>query len=642
MSEFRPYVSADENIAEFNVRSVLAGIFLGIIFGCANAYLGLRVGLTISTSIPAAVMSVALFKALAKILGPATILEHNTAQTVGSASSSLASGVVFTIPALFMWGFDPSLFKVAMLAGLGGTLGILAMVPLRRYLIVAEHGTLPYPEGIAASQVLIASETGGARARNVFVGLGLGGLTKGLVAFGHLWPEQVSVKIAYLKKGFLSIEPTAALIGVGYILGYRIGAIMVGGGLLASLGLIPLIAHFGEGMTTPLFPESSQLISEMSAGTIWSRYVRYIGAGAVAFAGIVTAIRAMPTMYGALREGIKGFKSQGGQGQTSEVPRVSRDLNVKVLVIGLAAVLGVIILSPVTLGTGTTILVRILGAIAIAIFGFMFVTVSSRIVGLVGVTSNPTSAMAIVTLLATSILFYFLGWTDMVGQVTVITIGTVVCTAASIAGDTSQDLKTGYILGATPARQQIGELIGVWSSTFFVAAAVWMLGEAFTFGSSDLAAPQATLMKTVVEGVLQANLPWGLVIVGASLSLVVMLLGIPALPFAVGVYLPAATMTPLFIGGCIRALVEWNARRDGADPSARSEQGILLGSGFIAGEGLMGVMVALYAFTTSSKPAGFGIDLGEPFGSIVAMLIFSGLGYMLFASSRKGRKSRTA
>ena len=636
MSKFQPFVPADREIADFNFRSVFAGVVLGILFGCANTYLGLKVGLTISTSIPAAVMSVALFRALAKIMGPATILEHNISQTTGSASSSLASGVIFTIPALFMWGFHPSLFQISMLAALGGTLGVLAMIPLRRYLIVAEHGTLPYPEGLAAAQVLIAAESGGARAKNVFVGLGLGALTKGFVAFGRLWPEQVSLQIPYLKKGFLDFEPTAALIGVGYILGYRISAIMVGGGLLASLGLIPLIAHFGEGLVSPLFPEQTLTIAEMSAAQIWSRYIRYIGAGAVAFAGVVTAIRAVPRMYGALSEGLKGFRGIAGQSPEGSV-RTDRDLSPRLLVGGILMVLVVIVLSPATLGEGGSIMIRILGAACIGIFALLFVTVSSRIVGLVGVTSNPTSAMAIVTLLATSILFYLLGWTDRAGQAAVLTIGTVVCVAASIAGDISQDLKGGYLLGATPARQQATELIGVWTSTLFIAAAVTMLGQTLTFGSRDLPAPQATLMKTVIEGVLQANLPWGLVLTGAALSLVVMLLGIPALPFAVGVYLPVATMTPLFIGGCIRAFVEARARRDGADPEARSEQGILLGSGFIAGEGLMGVLVAVYAFATGVRPGGFGVSLSEPLGSIVAMAVFASLGFLLFSSSRTRR-----
>ncbi|MCP4601272.1 MAG: oligopeptide transporter, OPT family [Proteobacteria bacterium] len=644
MNEHRPHVPAETNLADFTIKAVIAGAFLGIVFGSANAYLGLRVGLTISTSIPLAVVSVALFRALAPVIGPSSILDCNMAQTTGSASSSLASGVIFTIPALFMWGFDPSLLKIATLAALGATLGILFMIPLRRYLIVGEHGKLPYPEGVASAQVLIAADTGGTRARNVFLGLGVGALAKFLISFGHLWAEKVSIKIPLLKKGILGIEPTAALLGVGYILGYRIGGIMVAGGIIASLGLIPLIAHFGEGLTSPMFPETTKAIADMSASEIWSRYIRYIGAGAVAFAGILTAARAIPMMVRALTGGLKGFKgvlgeAQGDSASGSTVIRTDRDLPMTVLAVGALGVLVVIVASPVTLGAGGPIIIRVLGAICIGIFAFLFVTVSSRIVGMVGVTSNPTSGMAIVTLLATSILFYSLGWTDSLGQATVLTIGTVVCVAASIAGDISQDLKTGFIVGATPARQQTAELIGAWTSALAIAASVWLLGEAFTFGSEDLPAPQATLMKTVIEGVLQANLPWGLVITGAALAMAATLLGIPALPFAVGVYLPVSAMTPVFLGGCLRALVEWRAGKVGQDKGDRAEQGVLLGSGFIAGEGLMGVGVALYAFVTGGKPAGFGLHWPQPWGQVVAMVVFAGLGYLIFSSTEKAAKN---
>jgi putative OPT family oligopeptide transporter len=514
------------------------------------------------------------------------------------------------------------------------------MVPLRRYLIVGEHHTLPYPEGTAAAQVLIAADAGGTRARSVFIGLGVGALVKGLISVAFLWPSEVEVAIPFLPKGEVGLETTAALLGVGYILGYRIGGIMVGGGLLASLVIIPFIGHFGEGLTTPLFPEPTLTISEMTPGQIWNRYIRYIGAGAVAFAGIVAAARALPTMARALAAGLKGFKRREGDAAGAaqpSFPRTDRDLGMKVLALGIVAVLAVIVISPVTLGAGGSIVIRILGALCIVVFSFLFVTVSSRIVGMVGVTSNPTSGMAIVTMLATSILFYLLGWTDLVGQAAVLTVGTVVCVAASIAGDTSQDLKTGYILGATPRFQQISELIGVWVTTFFVAGAVWLLGASLGFGTRELAAPQATLMKTVVEGVLQGDLPWGLVLSGAGISLVILLLQIPALAFAVGVYLPVATMTPVFVGGCIRALVERQAKRDGIDLGGSTEQGILLGSGFIAGEGLMGVGVALYAFITGEKPEGFGLAFEGHWGELVAVAAFAALGYLLFSSrTRKG------
>ncbi len=669
MSEHKPYVPAEKPMADFTLKAVIAGAGLGILFGCANAYLGLRVGLTISTSIPVAVMSVALFRALGPVFGPTTILEHNIVATTGSASSSLASGIIFTIPALFMWGIEPGIAKITTLAMLGGTLGILFMVPLRRYLIVGEHHTLPYPEGTAAAQVLMAADAGGTRARNVFVGLGLGALLKGIVSLALLWPDEVGFAVPYLDKGLVGMQTTAALLGVGFILGYRIGAIMVAGGLLASLGLIPLIAHFGEGLARPLFPEQAIPIAEMSADLIWSRYIRYIGAGAVAFAGVVAAARAMPTMARALAAGVKGFKrpgaASGGPGPAGSssgpggpresgnaapgdaawtggsIPagasplRTDLDLPGPILVLGIAAVLAVIVISPVTLGAGGPILVRILGALCIATFAFLFVTVSSRIVGMVGVTSNPTSGMAIVTLLVTSALFYALGWTDLAGQAAVLTVGTVVCVAASIAGDISQDLKAGYILGATPRKQQTTELIGAWVPATFVAGSVWLLGETYGFGSKDLAAPQATLMKTVIEGVLQANLPWGLVLSGAGISLVVLLLQIPALAFAVGVYLPVATMTPVYLGGCVRALVERSAKKRGLDPRDVTEQGVLLGSGFIAGEGLMGVGIALYAFVTKAKPAGFGFAFEGAAGEIAALAGVAAMAWLLWSSQRR-------
>ncbi len=633
MSEHRPYIPHEASLRDLTFRSAVAGIIFGAVFGSANAYLGLKVGLTISTSIPLAVMSVALFKLLEKFSAKTNVLECNISQTTGSAASSVASGIIFTIPALFMWGFDPSLLKIGTLALLGGCLGILFMIPLRPYLIVKEHGVLPYPEGTAAAQVLIAADAGGARARNVFLGLGVGALYKTLLSFGRLWANEIHLKVPLLKKGIVALEPMPALLGVGYILGYRIGAIMVAGGLLSALGIIPIIAHFGDALPTPLFPETEVTISQMSAGDIWNRYIRYIGAGAVAFAGILTVIRSLPTMYSSLVDGLKGLTAEG-RAASVDTKRTSKDLSIAVVIVGALIVVLVAAFSPQLLGLGTAAPIRILGALMVAIFAFMFVTVSSRIVGMVGVTSNPTSGMTIVTLLGTSLLFYALGWTDDAAKATVLTIGTMVCVAASIAGDISQDLKCGYIIGATPAKQQMVEILGVCTTAFAVAASVYLLGKGLTFGSADLPAPQATLMKTVIEGVLQANLPWGLVLAGASLSLVAALLGIPSLPFAVGIYLPVSAMTPVFVGGCLRSLVEWLAARKGEDVEARKDKGILLGSGLIAGEGLMGVGVAVYAYFTGLKPSALGSILPAPWDQIAALLVFVALGWFIIAMTR--------
>jgi putative OPT family oligopeptide transporter len=637
VSEHKPYVPAEESLRDLTLRAAVAGVIFGAIFGSANAYLGLKVGLTISTSIPLAVMSVALFKVVGKVMRPTNILECNIAQTGGSAASSIASGIIFTIPALFMWGFEPSLAKIGTLTMLGGVLGILFMIPLRPYLIVKEHKTLPYPEGTAAAHVLIAADAGGSRARNVFLGLGVGAAFKALVEFGKVWADMVQLKIPLLKKGVLGLEPMPALLGVGYILGYRIGGIMVAGGLLSSLCLIPVIAHFGESLPSPLFPETVKTISAMSPGEIWSRYIRYIGAGAVAFAGILTVIRAVPTMYNSLMDGLRGFTREGRATAAGSV-RTQRDLPMPVVVIGASVVALVTAVSPHVLGLGSTPLIRIFGAVMVTLFAFMFVTVSARIVGLVGVTSNPTSGMTIVTLLGTSLAFYALGWTDDVGKATVLTIGTVVCVAASMAGDISQDLKCGYIIGATPAKQQTVELIGATTAAFAVAASVWMLGKGLTFGSPDLPAPQATLMKTVIEGVLQANLPWGLVLAGASLSLVAMLLGIPALPFAVGIYLPVSAMTPLFLGGCLRSLTEKMAKRKKQDVGARTDKGVLLGSGLIAGEGLIGVGVGAYGYMYGEKPPGLLFPWsGDPWNQLVAVAAFGALAWFIVRLTRPSK-----
>lgn len=628
MTEFKPYVPANSEMKEFTLRVIIIGAIFGVIFGCANAYLGLRVGLTISTSIPVAVMTVALLRLLTPLLGASTILEHNISQTIGSASSSLASGIIFTVPALFLWGLSPSIARLGMLAMLGGVLGVLCMIPLRKFLIVNEHATLPYPEGTACAEVLKAADVGGAKAKPVFIGLGLGLLYKGVLDFLRLWPSNISLKIPLIKKAVVGLNATPALLGVGYILGYRISAIMVAGGILSWIVLIPLIAHFGDFLPVPLFPETIKTIGEMGPDEIWNRYIRHVGAGAVAFAGIITVIKSARTMYNSLKIGIEELRSR----KSLEVKdRTDQDLPMSVVLIGVILIIITIAVVPHVIGTVDSFGIRLAAALCIAVFAFMFVTVSSRIVGLVGVTSNPTSGMTIVTLLGTSLLFYFLGWTDVTGMATALTVGTVVAIAASIAGDTSQDLKTGYIIGATPKKQQIGELIGVITCAFFVAAAVWLLGEAFGFGTEALPAPQATLMKTVVEGVLSANLPWGLVLIGAALAAVAELLSVPSLPFAVGIYLPLSTMTPVFVGGCIRRLVDH--LRKGSETVHGN--GVLMGSGLIAGEGLMGVAIAFFAFYTGGKPKGLGLSLSPVVGQLISLAFFTLLGYYLFRVGKK-------
>lgn len=637
MAEFKPHIPADTNLRDFSIRALLVGAVFGVLFGSANAYLGLKVGLTISTAIPLAVISVAFFKAMEKVWGKASILEANIAQTTGSASSSLASGIIFTIPALFLWGFEPELAQIALLGLLGGMLGIVFMIPLRRFLIVREHDTLPYPEGKAAAEVLIAADTGGSSAKFVFQGLGIGAVYKAILEFLKMWPSEISMRIPGLKKGELGLDATPALLGVGYILGFRISAIMVAGGLLSWLGIIPTIAHFGEYVNTPLFPETKMLISEMTPTMIWTRYIRYIGAGAVAVGGIITVFKSLPTMINSLKISVKELSPKFIT-EIKDRLRTDSDLSFKVIIAVVVIFLFAGILTPYVVGVNSTIMTRVIGSLAIVFFAFIFVTVSSRIVGLIGVSSNPTSGMAIVTLMGTSAVFYLLGWTDAYSKTAVLTIGTVVAVSASIAGDISQDLKSGYLLGATPRRQQMSELFGAITSAFFIAMTVVYLGDVYGFGTKELAAPQATLMKTVVEGVLQADLPWGLVLIGASFAIIAELLSVPSLAFAVGIYLPLSTMTPLFVGGVIKHIVE--KRRDRkleGIAEKQTDKGVLLGSGFIAGEGIIGVVTAIYASWAGMKPQGVGFGFTGLTGDLISFGIFCVLGSYLYklAMSKK-------
>ena len=616
---YDPFVPANESPAEFTIKAVGLGILFGIVFGAANAYLGLRAGLTISTSIPVAVMTVAVFRALSSVGIRGTILETNISQTTGSASSSLASGVIFTLPALFMWGMAPELLQMTLLAMCGGLLGVLFMIPLRRFLIEREHGKLPYPEGTACAEVLVANEIGGGRARFVFYGLAGGALFKFLTSWIRVIPGDVHLKIPFLKKGELGMDLSAALFGVGYILGPRIATVMVGGGLLSWLVIIPAIATWGEARTVPFFPETVQLIIDMSPGEIWSRYVRYIGAGAVATAGIITLIRSIPVMINSFRIGAAQLGERVGAGaEPISVKRTAYDLPLRFVGIGILVIAAVLILVPQVFGAVGDVGIRAAAAVCVVVFAFFFVTVASRIVGLVGVTSNPTSGMTIAALLGTASIFLFFGWTDALGKAAALTVGTVVAIAASISGDTSQDLKTGYLLGATPRKQQTAELIGVLTSAVFVCLTVLALGKGFGFGSTELPAPQATLMRLVIDGVLDQNLPWVLVGIGAGIALVCEIARIPSLPFAVGVYLPVSTMTPIFVGGLIRLWMERNAK-DETTAADRRERGVLLGSGFVGGEGLLGVGIALVAVAKSRRPDGIGTEwLGN---DIVAMLV---------------------
>ncbi len=575
----------DGSLAEFTLKAVVTGILLGIVFGAANAYLGLRVGMTVSASIPAAVMTVAVFGVLRK---KGTILEANLSQTIGSASTALATGAIFTIPALFLWGMVPPFVQVAVLCLLGGILGVSAMIPLRRLLIVREKDTLPYPEGMACAEVLRATAEGTSGSAWIFRGMAVGAAVKLAVSLLFLVPSEIGAKIPFLPKAEAAIEIAPALIAVGFILGYQQSAVVVAGSIVSAFALTPLIAWIGASLSAPLYPETVKLVSQMDAGDIWSRYVRYIGAGAVATGGIVTVLHNLPSMVSAFRAVAKGM-ARKEEGPRLEVERTDRDLHGGFVIGGILLVVLVAGLVPGVFAGNMPLVPRLVCAAGVGVFGVLFVAVAARIVGIVGVSSQPTSGIALVTILGIASIFAAAGWIQPGARAAVLTVGTIVAIAASKAGDISQDLKTGYLVGATPARQQLGQLIGASVACWAVAGTILLLGSAYGFGSKELPAPQAMLMKTIIEGVLAGKLPWGLVLSGGGISLAASLCGVSGLAFSIGVYLPLASMAPVYLGGCLRALV---ARRTGAAPTDESNPGILAASGIVAGEGLAGVLVA--------------------------------------------------
>jgi putative OPT family oligopeptide transporter len=621
------------DVAEFTLKAVATGVVLGIVFGAANAYLGLRVGMTVSASIPAAVMTVAVFHVM-RTRG--TILEANLSQTVASASTSLATGTIFTIPALFLWGMVPPYWQVVTLAFLGALLGIAAMVPLRRMLIVKAHDELPYPEGTACAEVLRATDRATGRAASasawIFRGMAVGAAVKVLVSLVYLMPDELVVAVPVLPKAELALEIAPALLGVGYILGYRQAAVCVAGALISAVVITPLIAWMGATITQPLYPETTRLISEMDAGAIWSRYVRYVGAGAVATAGILTVLRGLPTMAGAFMAVARGMKDRDG-GDAGHDARTQRDLPAAFVFGGVATVVLVAGLVPGVFAGEMSAMQRAILATGVGLFGVLFVAVAARIVGIVGVSSQPTSGIALVTLLGTASVFAAAGWVDADARAGVLTVGTIVAVAASKAGDISQDLKTGWLVGATPARQQAGQLIGAAFACWAVAATVMLLGDAYEFGSKEIPAPQATLMKTIIEGVLSGALPWDLVLTGAGLAIGAMLCGVSGLAFAIGIYLPLATMAPLFVGGCVRALVD---RNGAALPEGASDNGILAASGLVAGEGLAGVVIAGLV-AAGVAPKAIDPRLGGIAGELVAVVVALGVCVFLLRGGRAGR-----
>ncbi|WP_349671005.1 oligopeptide transporter, OPT family [Lacrimispora sp.] len=632
-NEFRPYIPAEKVTPELTVTSIVLGIILAVVFGAANAYLGLRVGMTISASIPAAVISMGVIRVMMK---KNSILESNIVQTVGSAGESLAAGAIFTLPALFLWAAEgkmetPGILEITLISLIGGILGVLFMVPLRNALIVKEHGILPYPEGTACAEVLLAGEEGGANASTVFAGMGFAAFFKFIIDGIKLVPGEVSFRV----KGYageIGTQIYPAVMSVGYICGPRISSYMFAGGVISWLVFIPAIVLFGADLT--LYPGSvpiGELFAAKGAGGIWGTYIRYIGAGALAAGGIISLVKSLPLIIRTFRDAIQGL----GQNNAGSGLRTEQDLSFQTILGGIAILTIIVWLVPV-------IPVSLVGAILVVIFGFFFATVSSRMVGLVGSSNNPVSGMAIATLLIATITLKATGDSGIHGMKGAIAIGSIICIVAAIAGDTSQDLKTGYLLGATPKKQQIGELIGVIAAAFAIGGVLYLLNAAWGFGSEQLGAPQAMLMKMIIEGVMDNNLPWALVFMGVFLAAAVEILGIPVLPFAIGVYLPVQLNACIMVGGLVRLYFDRMKKDDKKEKDQLISDGMLYCSGMIAGEGLVGILLALLAVFGLDKALDLSSKLNLPsfvldFGSLIlfGLVILSLLKFTIWKKVKK-------
>ena len=609
--DFKPFISADKIVPEFTFTSLFIGILLAVVFGAANAYLGLRVGMTVSASIPAAVLSMGIIRV---ILRRDSILENNMVQTIGSAGESVAAGAIFTLPALFLWAADgvegieaPGLFEIFLIALVGGTLGVLFMIPLRKALIVEEHGVLPYPEGTACAEVLLAGEEGGSKASVVFSGLGIAAVYKFVADGLGVFPSSVNYDIKAYKGSAVGMDVLPALVGVGYICGPRIASYMFSGSVLSWFVLMPLISLFaGDAI---IFP-GTEPISSLAPGELWGTYIKYIGAGAVATGGIISLIKSLPLIVKTFSQAMKSMSNN--KGKAASGLRTDQDMPMPVILIGVGVIAIAIWLFP-------TFPINLLGAVIVVIFGFFFATVSSRMVGLIGSSNNPVSGMAIATLLIATILLKATGLDGATGMKGAIAIGSIICIVAAIAGDTSQDLKTGFIVGATPKKQQWGELIGVLTSSLAIGGVLYLLNEAWGYGSTELPAAQATMMRMIVEGVMNADLPWGLIGAGAAIAIVVEILRILVLPFAVGMYLPLSLNAGIMAGGLVRLVVEKKRGLSEEKKKAAIDRGILYTSGMIAGEGLIGILLAVFAVVELDLTKLLG---GFSLGQIGAILIF--------------------
>ena len=622
---FKPYISADKVLPEFTVTSILMGIILAVVFGAANAYLGLKVGMTVSASIPAAVISLGVIRVIMK---KNSILESNMVQTIGSAGESLAAGAIFTMPALFLWAEEgkiamPGYLEITLIALFGGILGVLFMIPLRKALIVEEHGTLPYPEGMACAEVLLAGEEGGSNASTVFAGMGLGAAFKFIVDGLKVVPSDIVTPDIKGYAGQIGVEIYPALIGVGYICGPSISSYMFAGGIIAWLVLIPAVVFFGGSIDFATLGNTGlagQTIAEVyaanGASAIWSNVIKYVGAGAIATGGVISLLKSLPLIIKTFAGAMKSLKNTSGGTNV----RTDRDLKMPV-------VLGIILIVIILIWLVPSVPVSLLGAFLIAIFGFFFATVSSRMVGLIGSSNNPVSGMAIATLLISTFVLKATGNTGMAGMTGAIAIGSIICVIAAIAGDTSQDLKTGFIVGATPAKQQVGELIGVVASGFAIAGVMSLLNKAWGFGSAEIPAPQATLMKMIVEGIMDAKLPWVLVFMGVFLALALEVLRVPVMPFAIGLYLPIYLSCGIMVGGVVRLFLDKKKEAE-AKKKEMISNGTLYCAGMIAGEGLVGILMAVLAIIKVGDNS-IGAIIGGLFnlsgaaGNIVGLIVLA-------------------
>jgi putative OPT family oligopeptide transporter len=616
-SGFVPYVSSSKSLPEMTITAVILGIILAVVFGAANAYLGLKIGLTVTASIPAAVISMGILRG---IFRRESILENNIVQTMTTAGEAVGAGAVFTLPALFLWDVKPDQLMIIFIVLTGGFLGVFMMVPLRRLLIVNEHETLPYPEGTACAEVLKSGETGGTNAKLVFSGFALGGLVKALEDGLKLFKYEIETHIAKFKNAVVGIDAYPALLGVGYIIGPRIAGQMIAGGLLAWIVFIPMIGFFGAGSAKAIFPATDP-ISKLDAWGIWDAYIRYIGAGAVAVAGLITLVKTLPTLVTSIRDTLRGLREAKAGGG---LERTDRDMPMWIVLAGTLVTILVIAFAPLTN-------VGIIGAVAIAIFGFLFVAVASRIVGIVGSSSSPVSGMTIATVLIVTVMFKLSGMGGMTGMIAALSVGAIVCVALAVAGDISQDLKTGYLVGGTPWKQQLAMMIGVVASSMVIGFILVVLNASYHMGSQALPAPKAQLMKVIIEGLMEGNLPWDLIFLGATTAVVIEFLGLNSLVVAVGLYLPVHVSAPIMIGGVVRWVID-RFTKDEQLRRARQDTGVLFASGLIAGESLVGVIIAILIWAGVTIPENPVTD-----NNYVTVAVFAAVTLILWWVARRAK-----